>query len=187
MEKQSDRKSKLRFEIGKLKKQYSAEELESKSDEVFSVLEITGQFRDASHILVYNAMADEVATLQFIDRWKAEKTFYLPVVSGDEIRFCILDERTQFVKSKIGVDEPMSNHFCTDYWKIDMAIIPGVAFDRKGNRLGRGKGYYDRFLSAHKNLFKVGVCFDFQLLDSIPADGRDVKMDMLVSENDLIW
>lgn len=187
MERQSDKKNKLRYEIGQIIKQYSAVELASKSQEVFSVLELTGQFRDASNILIYNAMLDEVSTKQFIERWKNEKTFFLPVVDGDQLKFCILDGNTQSVKSKLGVEEPTSRQFCTDFSKIDMALIPGVAFDRKANRLGRGKGYYDRFLSINKKLLKVGICFDFQLLDSIPSDDKDVKMDIIVSENDLIW
>jgi 5-formyltetrahydrofolate cyclo-ligase len=64
--------------------------------------------------------------------------------------------------------------------------VPGIAFDRKMNRLGRGKGYYDRFLSKI-SAPKIGICFDFQLLDKIPAESTDIKMDYIVSENELIW
>ena len=178
-------KQKLRQEIVNQKKKYSSEDLFCKSEEVFSVLELTGQFNDASNIFIYNSMQDEVSTSAFIDKWKHKKNFYLPVVSGNKMVFRKLVENTQFVKSKIGVDEPVGEDF-TDYKKVDMIIVPGVAFDRHCNRLGRGKGYYDEFLSKMKAL-KVGVCFDFQLLDKIPANDADIKMDMLVSENDLIW
>lgn len=178
-------KDTLRLQIAAHKKEYTVEDLLFKSEEVFSVLEITGQFRDASTIFIYNAMPDEVSTAAFIDRWKHEKNFYLPVVSGDHLVFRKLEENTKFKQSVIGVFEPVGEDF-TDFRKVDMVIVPGVAFDRRCNRLGRGKGYYDKFLSKIKAL-KVGVCFDFQLLDQIPADERDVKMDMLVSENDLIW
>lgn len=182
-----NKKGLFREQVAVEKKKYTKDDLTLRSDEVFSVLEITGQFRDASIILIYNSMADEVATANFIDRWKNEKKFYLPVVVNDEIRFCLLEEQTEYKTSKIGVDEPISKNYFTDYHKVDLIIVPGVAFDRKCNRLGRGKGYYDRFLSQHKDLFKIGICFEFQLFDEIPCSLDDVKMDMLVSENDLIW
>ena len=81
--------------------------------------------------------------------------------------------------------EPVGENFM-NYNKVDLIIIPGVAFDRKKNRMGRGKGYYDRFLSKMKAP-KMGICFEFQLFDDIPNDENDVKMDYIVSENELIW
>lgn len=179
------KKNNLRQEIAKTKKEFTAEDLLIRSEEVFSVLEITGQFRDAKNIFIYNSMADEVSTTAFIEKWKHEKCFYLPVVKATGLVFRKLADNTGFERSNIGVDEPTGSDF-TDYNKVDMIIVPGVAFDRKCNRLGRGKGYYDQFLPKLKAL-KVGVCFDFQLFDQVPADDRDIKMDMIVSENDLIW
>ncbi len=178
-------KDKLRKEIAAEKRQYTSEQLLQMSDEVFSVLEITGMFRDASTIFIYNAMADEVSTQAFIEKWKSEKIFYLPVVKDEHLVFRKLENNTSFEKSKIGVDEPIGDDF-TNFSKVDLIIVPGTAFDRKCNRLGRGKGYYDRFLTNIKAP-KVGVCFDFQLKDQIPADERDIKMDMIVGENELIW
>lgn len=178
-------KDKLRKEIAAEKRQYTSEQLLQMSDEVFSVLEITGTFRDASIILIYNSMADEVSTKAFIEKWKSEKQFYLPVVKDDHLVFRKLENNTSFEKSKIGVDEPVGDDF-TNFSNIDLVVVPGVAFDRKCNRLGRGKGYYDRFLTNIKAP-KVGVCFDFQLKDQIPADQKDIQMDMIVGENELIW
>lgn len=178
-------KDKLRKQIANEKRQYSSEELLQMSEEVFSVLEITGTFRDASTVFIYNAMADEVSTQAFIEKWKSEKSFYLPVVKDSRLVFRKLQDDTVFEKSNMGIDEPLGEDF-TDYSKIDMIIVPGTAFDRKCNRLGRGKGYYDRFLATVKAP-KIGVCFDFQLKDQIPADDKDIRMDMVVGENELIW
>ncbi|HQG08910.1 MAG TPA: 5-formyltetrahydrofolate cyclo-ligase, partial [Dysgonamonadaceae bacterium] len=72
-----------------------------------------------------------------------------------------------------------------DFDSIDLIIVPGVAFDRKLNRLGRGKGYYDRLLSQLKSP-KIGICFDFQLLESIPVEDWDIKMDMIVAQNEIV-
>ena len=68
---------------------------------------------------------------------------------------------------------------------IDLVIVPGVAFDRDKSRLGRGKGYYDRYF-INKRIVKIGVCFDFQLLESIPIDSFDIKMDKVVTNSILI-
>lgn len=178
-------KDKLRKEIAAKKREFVSEDLLCMSEEVFSVLEITGSFRDASTVFIYNSMPDEVATRNFIKKWESEKSFYYPVVINDNLVFRRAASDVEYTKSKIGVDEPSGADF-TDFGKLDMVIVPGVAFDRKGNRLGRGKGYYDRFLSRIKAP-KVGVCFDFQLYDNIPVSDNDIKMDMIVSENDLIW
>lgn len=184
MKKRSE-KDNIRQKISALKKQYTHQDLLFKSEEVFSILEITGAFQEAKHIFIYNSLKDEVSTKSFIERWAAEKHFYFPVIDGDDIVFRHYKSDTTYSVSSLGISEPDGENF-TDYKKVDLIIIPGVAFDSKLNRLGRGKGYYDRFLPKLKAT-KIGVCFDFQLLDKVPVDNNDVKMDMLISENDLIW
>lgn len=179
-----EEKDKVRLQIAKLKKEYSLE-LSGKSEEVLSVLEIVGVFQDAKHILIYNAMEGEVATRNFIERWQEEKDFYLPVTYKNDILFRKFTSETEFLESKFGVFEPIGEDI-SDYSFVDLVIVPGVAFDRKMNRVGYGKGYYDKFLSKI-NAPKVGICFDFQLLDAVPTESHDIKMDYLVSENDLIW
>ncbi len=178
-------KEKLRKDIRSLKKEYSEDELYNKSEEVLSVVEITGVFQDAKTIFFYNALGDEVQTIDFIRKWGQKKNFYLPVMSGDDLLFRHCATDSGFKQSALGIMEPEGEDF-TDYRKVDLIIVPGVAFDRKMNRLGRGRGFYDRFLPAI-SAPKMGICFDFQLFDQIPSDGNDIKMDYIVSENDLIW
>lgn len=175
----------LRKRIAETKRKYTSEELLEMSREVLSVLEIIGKFSDARKICIYNSMKGEVETRFFVDKWIHEKEFYFPVVDGQDIVLRKVQEDTVYAKSPIGVYEPVGENF-DDYGKLDLIIVPGVAFDRRCNRLGRGKGYYDRFLSK-VNAPKIGICFDFQLFNTIPAVDRDIKMDMIVSENDLIW
>lgn len=179
-------KADLRLQVSKLKKDYSPQDLVLKSEEVFSVLEITGAFQDAKNIFIYSSMPDEVSTLNFINKWKDRKQFYLPVVVGNDLVFRIVNNKTEYATSAYGIKEPLGEDF-TQLDRADAVIVPALAFDRKMNRLGRGKGYYDRFLPLLKKTVKIGVCFDFQLFDHIPADDNDVKMDMIVSENELIW
>ena len=75
--------------------------------------------------------------------------------------------------------EPTGEVF-TDYDAIDVAIIPGMAFDEAGHRLGRGKGYYDRFLARVPNLYKIGLCFSWQVVPHIPCDEHDIRMDRII-------
>lgn len=178
-------KNKLREKIASLKKGFSAEEFLFKSTEVMDVVEITGVFQEAKNIFIYHSMPDEVNTVEFIKKWWGQKQFYLPVTSKSEINFKKYIADTQLQRSAYGIYEPEGEIF-TDYKKIDLIIVPGVAFDRMQNRMGYGKGYYDRFLPKVKAP-KLGVCFDFQLLDRLPTGNDDVKMDYVVSENDLIW
>ena len=70
----------------------------------------------------------------------------------------------------------------TDYATIDLVIVPGVAFDRDGNRLGRGKGYYDRLLPRIPSAYKVGICFPFQIIEEVPAEPFDIRMDEIITQ-----
>ena len=76
--------------------------------------------------------------------------------------------------------EPVGEVF-TDYAQIDLAVIPGVAFDRQLNRMGRGKGFYDRLLPQLGDAYKIGICFDFQLVESIECEEHDIRMDEVIS------
>jgi 5-formyltetrahydrofolate cyclo-ligase len=77
--------------------------------------------------------------------------------------------------------EPTGELFPVEsYHEIDLAVIPGVAFDRLGARLGRGKGYYDRLLSQMPNAYKIGICFPFQLLERLPSEPHDVLMNEVI-------
>lgn len=85
-------------------------------------------------------------------------------------------------KGAFGIMEPIGAVF-TDYATIDVAVVPGMAFDRDGHRLGRGKGYYDRFLARIPHVYKIGLCFAWQLVDCVPTDANDIMMDCVVSQS----
>lgn len=178
-------KIKLRKEIALQKSKLSAQEIAMRSEEVLGTLEALDIFQTAKNIFIYSGMSDEVQTMDFIERWKTEKNFYLPVIIGDDIFFRRYTSKSALKAASLGILEPEGENY-TDYRKVDLVIVPGVAFDRKMNRLGRGKGYYDRFLST-TSIPKVGICFDIQLKELIPSDNHDTKMNYIVSENEIIW
>jgi 5-formyltetrahydrofolate cyclo-ligase len=137
---------------------------------------------DSSHtILLYNALPDEVPTQALMDQLIAQgKIVLLPCVINDtdmELRRYTGPQDLQ--PGSYGIQEPTGELF-TDYDTIDVAIVPGMAFDAEGHRLGRGKGYYDRFLSRVPHLYKIGLCFSWQLVDHVPCDEHDIKMDEVI-------
>lgn len=110
-----------------------------------------------------------------------DKVFLTPVTEGDDIYACIVGEMKI---GPFGISEPKDKTEF-DKTKIDLVLVPGVAFDKYGNRMGFGKGYYDRFLKDISS-FKVGVCHWFQMVENVPCEEHDIKMDMIVTERD-VW
>ena len=142
---------------------------------------VTSHLASSHTILLYNALSDEVPTQALMDQLVAQgKTVLLPCVINDtdmELRRYTGPQDLQ--TGSFGILEPTGELF-TDYDTIDVAIVPGMAFDAEGHRLGRGKGYYDRFLSRVPHLYKIGLCFSWQLVDHVPYDEHDIKMDEVI-------
>lgn len=132
-------------------------------------------------VMLYSALSDEVPTQALMDFLVEQgKTVLLPrVINDTDMELRRYTGPGDLHKGAYGILEPSGEVF-TDYQLIDVAIIPGMAFDKEGHRLGRGKGYYDRFLSAVPNLYKIGVCFSWQIVDSVPSDAHDVVMDEVI-------
>lgn len=170
-------KQALRSDIKTLKKQYTKEQLEIKSKILLQILEEDSDFKNSENIMLYSALPDEVQTSAFIEKWRSKKHIILPGVSGNDIIPVALDADTVLVEGKFHILEPQNKAYEGTF---DLIIVPGVAFDKEGNRLGRGRGYYDRFLSKHLNVKRIGLCFDFQLVKNIPTDANDIKMDKII-------
>ena len=179
-----EEKSLLRKQIKALKEDYSPKELDQKSNNIFGLLEQMLVFQKAKNIYVYHSLKDEVQTSDFIQKWNDKKKFFFPVIKDDNLTFREYKPQTIFRQAILNVMEPDGEDI-SDYSEIDIIIVPGIAFDINMNRLGRGKGFYDRFLSQI-SVLKIGVCFEFQLLKNIPIDYFDVKMDYIITENRII-
>lgn len=150
------------------------------SAEIVAALEAHPAFRAASTILLYHSLKDEVDTHAFIRKWSREKRILLPVVTGDDLELRLYTGPEDLAVGAYGIEEPTGARF-TDYSAIDLIVVPGVAFDRDGNRLGRGKGYYDRLLPRIPSAYKIGICFPFQVVDEVPAEPFDIRMDEIIS------
>lgn len=175
-------KQELRKQIRAAKKAVPFCDKLSRSIPIMQQVEEIPEFQQAKTILLYWSMDDEVQTHDFVNKWYQQKTLLLPCVDGDDLRLrqytgpdC-LKAGEQF-----GIGEPTGPEF-TALETIGMIIVPGMAFDRNNNRMGRGRGFYDRLLKSTPNAFKVGVAFDFQMVENVPTEEFDVPMNAVIFE-----
>lgn len=152
------------------------------ADSVFDRLERLAAFVMADNVLMYNSLPDELSTKRFLDKWSGRKHFYLPRVNGVDLDIIPYD-RTRMHLGAFRIEEPDGDSI-PDVSSIDLVIVPAVAYDRRGNRVGRGKGYYDRLLSRMK-AFTIGVGYDFQLVETIAIDPHDRPVDIVITPSSL--
>jgi len=140
-------------------------------------------FKDAKRIMFYVALKGEVETKQMIeDALKLGKTIAVPVCMKHKktLRACLLDSYLHLRKGPYGVWEPAGSRFIA-FKKLDLVIVPGVAFDKQGNRLGRGKGYYDRFLKKlPRDIPTIGLAYKKQILPYLPTTPFDVRVSKVL-------
>lgn len=170
-------KQELRTQIRATKRQHTSEQLADFSKNICDKILSMPIYQSAHTILLYSPLNDEVDVFSIVnDAYRNGKTVLLPKVVGDDLELHIYKGVESLERGAFGILEPMGEVFF-DYNQIELAIVPGMAFDKAGHRLGRGKGYYDRLLPRLKNAYKIGVCFPFQFLNEIPSEAHDVRMD----------
>ncbi|MBR1798877.1 MAG: 5-formyltetrahydrofolate cyclo-ligase [Bacteroidales bacterium] len=164
------------------KRQFADSEKELRSAVVMRRLEAEPHFAAAQTVLFYWAMADEVQTQAAVQKASEHKTVLLPCVDGDDLRLRqYTGTSSMAVGEQFGIGEPVGDEF-TDLEKIDVVVVPGVAFDRDYNRMGRGRGYYDRLLRRMPHAFTIGVAYGFQMVDHVPTDDHDIALNLVISD-----
>lgn len=171
-------KNALRKEIRSRKRSYSLEQLQEKSESILRKLELHPLFQQASRVMLYASLPDEVQTLAFIEKWQKTKTVILPTVVGDDIIPVQSSADAAMQEGDFHILEPQNTPYAGDF---DLIVVPGMAFDRQGSRLGRGKGFYDRFLAKHPKTPTIGLCFDFQVVEYIPKESHDIIIGEVIS------
>ena len=175
-------KAELRLSIKKGKLNISHKERESASILVMNKIETLTQFKEAKNILLYNALPDELPTDCMLEKWNGSKEIFLPVVVDDNLVIKKYNKKLLRVGA-FGIFEPEGDE--VEIGLIDLIIVPGVAFDRHLNRLGRGKGYYDRLLT-NSNAYFIGIGYDMQVVDSITTEPHDIKMNCIITEREIL-
>ena len=162
----------------------SEQEVKSDSRKIVEQIERMQCWKDARTVMLYYPIHNEVDLRHLVHEYADEKTFLLPAtVGGHQIEVRVYEKNRPLKKGRFGIPEPD-----TEVWKgdIDLILVPGVAFDRNLYRLGRGGGYYDRFLKHYSKSLKIGVCYEFQLHKDLPTQIFDIRMDRVVTPDQTI-
>ena len=156
----------------------------TKSDIINKKLQEIQEYKQAKTVMLFWPMETEPDLKKVIFAAQKEgKKIALPCVSGKEIKPYLFESQEFMQKNDLGVYEPKEElSKRVDIKDVDVIVVPALAYDDKGHRLGRGGGYYDRFLTHLSNAYKIGVCFDFQLLQDLPFDPSfDQAVDVIIS------
>jgi 5-formyltetrahydrofolate cyclo-ligase len=165
----------------------SAAEVEEKSGLICrNVLEVLD---GTNPLMVYGSKPLEVNTRDLIVHLiKQGKTIVVPIIEKDTktLRLSFLEDPAVLQESTFSVPEPVGHELPARASDVKAVIVPMLAFDKKGNRLGYGAGYYDRFLSSHPHLTRIGIAFACQEVEELPADATDASMDIIVTDTGII-
>ena len=178
-------KDKIRKEILEKRNSLSIEEVEKKSDLIIENLEKF--IKNAENIMIFMDMKNEVRITKLMKLYP-EKSFFIPKITDSKNREMKINkyEENELVLHKFGYYESSSSHFYNENI-LDIVIVPAVVFDLEKNRIGFGGGYYDTFLKkirgGNKKVLFIGICYDFQIIEKVPAEEHDVVLDFVVSES----
>ena len=181
-------KNKIRKEILGLRKAISFELQESKSRIINHKVMNHPAYQKSELVFAYIDAKGEVKTRDVIeDSWKNGKKVAVPRVHGDIMKFYYISSYEDLEAGSFGLLEPkLICEEVKDVSKESIVIVPGVAFDRKGNRIGYGKGYYDKYFVYHPDIYKTAIAFSLQIVPEIPVDEFDIKMDCVITEDEII-
>ncbi|MBQ0054057.1 MAG: 5-formyltetrahydrofolate cyclo-ligase [Bacteroidales bacterium] len=171
-------KVELRKNIKQRLREMSPVECKSASQSIWDKLMECNSFKAAHTVLLFWSIAGEPETHEFIERISASKRIVLPVVNGNELVLKEYNPSTM-VTGAFNILEPGPSAVTLSPQEIEFAVIPGLAFDLKGRRLGRGKGFYDRLL-PQLDCHKAGVCYACAIVDNVPADSWDMPVDSVI-------
>ena len=179
-------KKELRQQIKLLKTMTPVAIRQVEAGMVFNIIKTMPVWQHSQHILCYWSLPDELPTHEAVNNWLKEgKSIYLPRVVGDDLEIVpyhgpqSLDDNNKF-----HIGEPVGD--AVDSSCLELIIVPAVALDSNRNRLGRGKGFYDRLLSATA-CPTIGVVCDFQLVEEVPVEPHDHPLDCVVTSDTIIY
>lgn len=149
-------------------------------------LESTQEFKKAKYILVYISTNDEVNTHEFVkDCLERGNKVFVPKVEKEGLEIYSIKDWNKLKPGNFGILEPFEIPDKTHPSEMDLILVPGLAFDKKGHRVGYGGGFYDKLLKLTKGI-KIGLAFEEQIVDKIPAEEHDVALDLIVTDKQTI-
>lgn len=171
-------KKEIRREMKRRNLGLAPEERQTRSECIFGQIERLEEFIGARTVALFASLPDEPDTAALLARWYGRKRVLVPRVEGDVMRFCgYVPERME--RGAFGISEPQDEKFA-DSSEIDFILVPGTAFTAAGARMGRGRGYYDKYMSQRGfRAFKAGVCYPHQIVGELPVEPHDILVDVV--------
>ena len=173
-------KKELRKQIRAEKRAMTLEQIEASSAVLAEKFYASAQYATAKTIYGYLPYNQEVRTVQILERALADgKRVAVPKVYGDEMRFIYMTDLSLTEKSDMGIPEPVADGPIGDD-PTALVLMPGLAFTEKGDRMGYGGGYYDKFLAGEPNHPTVALCYEFQIVEELPTQDHDIPVDLVL-------
>lgn len=180
-----ERKEDIRKRTLKLRSMQDAVQWKQKTDIITNVIVSHPWFAEAKLIYCYMDFRGEVGTKRLIEEaWKCGKSVCVPRVTGKDMEFYEITSFSELRKGAFGILEPPGESGkITD--SEGLMIMPGAAFDKARNRIGYGRGYYDRYLAAHPGLHTIAAAFSLQVVDAVESEETDIKPEIIVTEAEI--
>lgn len=184
-----ENKKQLRKRVLSMRNSLDKDNKNSFDREIFNKLVLSELYNKSMNIFIYISFGSEVETKDIIMKALDDgKKVYVPKINGEnnEMKAINIESLEGLVENSFGILEPISDVEISKE-KIDLIIVPGAVFDKEGNRIGYGGGYYDRYLEAIKDKKnKIALVYDFQIVDYIPSEVHDIKVDYIISNKGFI-
>lgn len=175
-------KKELRAYIREKKRAMTEEQIRTASEKLGEMFAASEAYRSAKTIYGYLPYNQEVRTVPMLERALREgKRVAVPKVYGDEMKFIYITDLTQVEKGYAGIPEPVADGPVADD-PTALVLMPGLAFDKEGRRIGYGGGFYDRFLAAEPEHPTLALCYGFQILPQLPTEEFDIPVDCVLYE-----
>ena len=173
-------KKELRSRIRAQKRAMTEADIVEKSEKLGALFAASDLYKQASTIYGYLPYNQEVRTVPMLEQAIRDgKRVAVPKVLGDDMVFIYMDDLSAVEKGYAGIPEPVANHPVADDPNA-LVLMPGLAFDPQGHRIGYGGGFYDRFLAAEPNHPTLALCYDFQMLDHLETESFDIPVDCVL-------
>ena len=173
-------KKELRRTIRERKRAMTEEEIVTRSKKLGVLFAQSEAYKNAKTIYGYLPYNQEVRTVPMLEQaLKDGKKVAVPKVYGDEMKFLYLDDLTQVEKGYAGIPEPIADEPVADD-ETALVLMPGLAFDPAGHRIGYGGGFYDKFLAAEPNHPTLALCYEFQMLPELHTEEHDIPVDTVL-------
>lgn len=173
-------KKQLRSQIREKKRTMTQEQIEKASARLGELFAQTPEYKNAKTIYGYLPYNQEVRTVPMLEQALRDgKKVAVPKVYGDDMKFIYMTDLSCVEKSDFGIPEPVADEPIADD-PTALVLMPGLAFDKEGHRIGYGGGYYDRFLASEPNHPTVALCYEFQLLPKLETEEFDIPVDTVL-------